>query len=156
MVAHNTWAHCLPADASLLGRIRERICDTGVAHLITWGAEGYPRARGMEDENVGSDFVFYFFTGASSRKIAEIRADPRVAIAYYEPGSRDYICVFGQAEVITDDALRSSFWRDEWKRYWPAGPTDPEYVVVRILGEALEYFDMEKERLSLVAIPRDD
>jgi general stress protein 26 len=142
-----------PADAGLLQRVRALISRVDTAHLITAGAEGYPRARGMEDHNVGPDFVFYFFTGASSRKIAEIRANPRVSIAYYDPQSHDYVCVFGRAEVILDDATRRAFWEPAWTRYWPAGPTDPEFAIVRIIGEAFEYFDMQEEKLKCASIP---
>ena len=142
------------ADDQLLAQIRDRISKTTVAHLITIGPEGYPRARGMEDHNVGEDFIFYFATDASTRKVAEIQANPHVSVAYYHLKSRDYICVFGRAEVVMDDAERGEQWRDGWECYWPAGPTDPGYALVRVVAEAIEYFDMENERLRKVSIYR--
>jgi general stress protein 26 len=108
----------------------------------------------MEDHNVGEDFIFFFETDVSTRKVAEITANPRVSISYYCPAERDYICIFGRAELVTDDGLRAARWRDGWENYWPAGPTDPGYVVVRIMAEALEYFDMEAKQLRKVSIPR--
>jgi len=143
-----------PADAGLLQQIRERIAQAGVSHLITRGSEGYPRARAMGDQLVSADWVFYMFTDKSSRKIAEIRAEPRVALGFYEPASKDYICVFGRADVVLDDAERARFWKDAWLKYWPGGPTDPEYAIVRIAGEAVEYFDMASEKLHKLSLPR--
>jgi len=143
-----------PADAGLLQQIRQRIAQAGVSHLITHGSEGYPRARAMGDQCVDADWNFYMFTDKSTRKIAEITADPRVAIGFYEPQSKDYICVFGRAEIVLDDAERAKFWRPEWTRYWPAGPADPQYAIVRVAGEAIEYFDLPSEKMHKVRIPR--
>jgi len=141
------------ADASLLERVRQCIRKAGVAHFITCGAEGYPRTRGMEDHNGGAAFIFHFFTSASTRKVAEIKANPRVTLGYYDKDSGDYACIFGQAAVLTDDATRAAFWQPAWTRYWPAGPTDPEYVVIRIVAEAVEFFDMGAETLKKGRIP---
>ena len=142
-----------PASASLLNTIRKRICQTDTASLITIGPEGYPRARAMADLNVETDFVFRFATPLSSRKISEIRANPHMAVSYLEPASKDYVCVFGRGEIVMDDAARASFWRPDWERYWPQGRTDPDYAIVRVVGEAIEYFDMEQDRLIKVALP---
>ncbi len=143
-----------PAEAGLLEQIRQRIAQAGGSHLITLGREGYPRARAMGDQLVSADWEFYMFTDKSSRKVAELQAEPRVAIGFYEPASHDYICVFGRAELVMDDATRAKFWRESWLRYWPAGPTDPEYAILRIVGEAVEYFDMATEKLHQVRLPR--
>jgi general stress protein 26 len=142
------------ASDQLLGEIRRRIVGQEVASLITRGPEGYPRTRAMEDHNVGDDFIFHFYTDASTRKVAEIAAEPRVTIAYHCAGEGDYVCVFGRAEMVTDDAARAAHWREGWECYWPAGPTDPGFIVVRIVAEAIEYFDMHAKRVRNVTIPR--
>jgi len=143
-----------PADAGLLERMRECIRKAGVAHFITCGPEGYARVRGMEDHNGGADFVFHFFTNLSTRKVAEIKANPRVTLAYYDKESGDYACIFGQATLLTDDAVRAAFWKPDWTRYWPAGPTDPQYAVIRIVAEAAEFFDMGSETLYTAGIQK--
>jgi len=142
------------ASDQLLEQIRRRIAGATWANLITMGPEGYPRARAMEDHNVGEDFIFFFETDASTRKLAEIAANPKVSISYYCPDERDYICIFGNAEIVMDNDLKAARWREGWENYWPAGPTDPGYVVVRITAKALEYFDMEAKQLRKVSIPR--
>ena len=144
----------LLASDQLLAQVRRRIAGEKWASLITRGPEGYPRARAMEDHNVGDDFVFYFYTDASTRKMAEIAVDPLVTVAYYCPDGGDYICVFGRAEIVTDDAMRAEHWREGWECYWPAGPTDPGYAIVRIVAEAIEYFDMETKQLRNMRVPR--
>lgn len=142
------------ASDQLLARIRRRIEQTGVAHLITHGAEGYPRVRAMEDHNVREDFIFFFATDAATRKIAEIEQNARVAVSYYHSPSGDYVCVFGLAERVTDDDERRAHWRDGWDAYWPAGASDPAYVIIRIVPQALEYFDMEAKQLRRVSVPQ--
>jgi len=142
------------ASDQLLDQIRRRIAGAEWANLITCGPEGYPRARAMEDHNVEEDFVFFFETDASTRKVGEVAADPKVTISYYCPDSHDYICLFGAAEIVTDEKLKAARWRDGWESYWPGGPTDPGYVVMRVVAEALEYYDMEAKQLRKVSIPR--
>jgi general stress protein 26 len=74
----------------------------------------------------------YLSTSGASSKVREIRANPAVAVYYCDPGSVHGISLSGRMEVLSDPALKRALWDDNWRIYWPTGPDDPDYVVLRM------------------------
>lgn len=79
-----------------------------------------------------SNGTVYLATSAASDKIAEIRANPAVAVYYCIPHQFDGVMLSGQAEILTGDDLKQVLWSEYWRIYWPDGYSNPDYVVVRI------------------------
>ncbi len=115
-------------------------CDTGV--LITQGNEGFAHARTMERIKFNQLEEIWFATEANERKLAEIVREPRVTVFYSHP-NRSWACLYGIAEAVTDQALKSRFWKDEWEEYWPEGPLSENYLLVRIVPVAAEFLLLE-------------
>lgn len=107
--------------------------------LIAFGPEGFPRARTVTRLNCLEEGYLDFPTGESTRKVREIRANPAVTLFFVNPGTRDHASIFGTGEILTDSALKSRYWRDEFCQHWPGGPADPEYVVLRVKPRKGEY-----------------
>lgn len=78
------------------------------------------------------DGTVYLATSGASDKIAEIKANPAVAVYYCIPRQFDGVMLGGRAEILTDADLKEALWSDDWRIYWPDGYSDPDYVVVRI------------------------
>ena len=38
----------------------------------------------------------------------------------------------GDIKIITDPEIGRKIWQEGWERYYPAGPTDPDYTVLRL------------------------
>ena len=38
----------------------------------------------------------------------------------------------GKIEIETDLEIKRQIWQDGWERYYPQGPTDPDYTVLRL------------------------
>jgi len=107
--------------------------------LVTNGKDGYPQARPMrllDREGEG----LWFATSRSSRKVAEIDADPRVTVLFPRTDHFNYALLRGCAEVVDEDERKHALWRDEWRDDWPSGPTDPDYVLLRVIGEWGSYY----------------
>jgi general stress protein 26 len=111
-------------------------CQTGV--LITQGQDGFPHARTMESIRLDSVEEVWFATEAKERKLAEISREPRVTVFFTHP-DQSWACLYGIAEEVTDQTLKSRLWKEEWEAYWPEGPVSGNYVLVRILPVAAEY-----------------
>jgi general stress protein 26 len=123
-------------------------CGTGV--LITQGQDGFPHGRTMESVRVNSVEELWFATEAKERKLAEISREPRVTV-FFSHADQSWACVYGIAEVVTEQSLKSRLWRDDWEKYWPEGPVSEAYVLVRIVPVAGEYLllqDYERGRVS--------
>lgn len=78
------------------------------------------------------DYTIYLSTSRASSKVAEIAADPRVALYYCLPQRYLGVTLSGNAQISEDEALRQGLWHDSWRIYWPDGPENPDYCIVRV------------------------
>ena len=120
--------------AGIINLCRE--CSTST--LITQTSEGHPRARIMEDHNVGEDLIFWLATSADTRKVDEIRRNPHTGLMYYEE-SGAYVYVLAQGAICTDPDQRARHFREDWYQYWPEGPESDDYVLLRFEPVSIEY-----------------
>jgi len=80
------------------------IKDVKVASLATMGPDGGPRVRPIYLEDVDGD-VLYFFTLAITRKVGELRANPRVEVVWTKPADFSQVRIAGPAAPVTDEAV---------------------------------------------------
>lgn len=80
----------------------------------------------------------YFTTSAASAKVRELRANPAAAVYYCDPAKTHGVSLSGRMEILTDPELKRALWSEDWRIYWPAGPDDPDYVVLRMKPERAE------------------
>lgn len=111
------------------------------SNLITIDGAGFPKGRMMENLPFGEDLVFWFATGAGSNKVAEIKNNPAASVFLYRPEDHSSISVQGNAEIVTDDAIRKEKWKEKWTAFWKEGPTDPAYTLIRINPVKIVYLD---------------
>lgn len=117
-------------------------------YLATVDADGRPRIRAMcnlrrEDRYPGTGrfcqsapgFTVHLGTSLSCGKIADIRANANVAVYYCDPKMFRGLMLGGRMEVLTDPDLRRACWQEQWRVYYPAGPEDPEWVILRLAPE---------------------
>ena len=119
-------------------------CETAV--LISAGMDGFPHARTMERVSLPQVEEVWFATEARERKLGEIAREPRVTVFYSHP-DKSWACIYGIAETVTDQALKSKLWKEDWERYWPDGPVSEDYVLIRVRpvsGEYLMLADYER------------
>lgn len=116
--------------------------------LVSIDAAGFPRPVPMgKGHSVGCGEV-WMATGAGSVKAADFAANPRSGLSYSYYG--DSVGLRGRVELHADDAVRRRMWRNEWLDHFPGGPTDPDYLLVRFLGqEATIYIDGEFAHVRL-------
>lgn len=76
--------------------------------LSTVSADGWPDARTVLLSSVGTEGVS-FHTDANSRKVADIAADPRVAITVLWPGFTRQLVIRGLAESASPDDLAAAY-----------------------------------------------
>jgi len=96
--------------------------------------------------------VFYFATGAQSNKLKEIKKNPSASVFVYRPADHSSVSALGKAEIVTDDATRKQYWKEKWTAYWKTGPTDPAYVLIRIVPKKvvlLDYAAHKQEDIEL-------
>jgi len=108
------------------------------AMLVSVAADDSLHARPMAiAENDGP--VLRFVTSNRSAKAAEMSLCPGVSVAMQGGGA--YLAVSGTARIIDDRERIKLLWRPAWKLWFPAGPDDPELVLIEIDPERAEYWD---------------
>ena len=129
-----------------------------VMYLSTIDSDGFPQTRAMANlrnieqspgmvemfKSHSEDFLIYIATGASSAKMEQIKANPKVSISFCNAGEVRGLMLAGSAEIITDQQLKEQLWQDDWEMYWPAGADDPEYAVVRLSPDFVKGWNVKE------------
>ena len=87
-------------------------------------------------------FSIWIGTLANSRKIAEIKRNPNVTLALGNDSAGANLIIHGKASLHTDLQLKQRYWKPEWRLFFPEGPQDADYIVVKIEPQHLELMDL--------------
>ena len=117
------------------------IKDVEIAMLTTIQADGKLVSRPLGTQQVEFDGDLWFATSADSEKVAEIKADPRVNVAYASAGKNTYVSVSGEASIVADRAKIDELWSPAMKLFFPEGKDDPKLRLIRVRAESAEYWD---------------
>ncbi|MEI7833650.1 MAG: pyridoxamine 5'-phosphate oxidase family protein [bacterium] len=130
------------------------ICRAEAAYLTTMGENGLPTTRAMLNLHAPERYpalvpIFaamqskgeiYFTTNSSSRKVGQLQRDARTAVYYCLPGEWSGLCLSGVLELVTDRQLKERLWQPAWAMYYPAGPDDLEYAILRLCPTQAELY----------------
>jgi general stress protein 26 len=105
---------------------------------------GQLRGRPMAASQIGFDGTLWFFTRASSHKVAEVESDDRVCVTYAATDSQDYVSFSGTARLVQDRAQIDRRWSEYLKTWFPDGKDDPDVALLEVTVEQAEYWDASK------------
>lgn len=104
--------------------------------LITLDQEGRPRVRAMDPFDPDDDFAVWLGTNSNSRKVDQIKNDPRVTLYYLEENDAGYVMIYGTAYLVDDKEDKEKRWKPEWEAFYPG---DREgYLLIKIIPEWME------------------
>ena len=125
-----------------LEKLREMIKEIDFCMLTTIDETGDPHSRPMSSNgDIDEHGNLWFFTGASSHKVSEVKSAPKVNVSFADPKNQQYVSVTGTAQTIRDQAKIDELWRPEFKMWFPEGKDDPEIALLKINLEKAEYWD---------------
>ena len=111
--------------------------------LATQSTQG-PRVRMVHPTWEGE--TLWFATGTTSPKARQIAREPRIDIQFQvAPPEFVHLMVRGEGHIVTDDAEKKRVWDVidyDLSNFWPGGPTDPGYTLVRIDPQRVELSKM--------------
>lgn len=120
----------------LVAAAREIMTTTRYCALITTGVRGRTNARTMDAFAPDESMVVWFGTNPASRKVAEIRRNPRVTLYYFDRDSQAYVTLHGVARVVNDPQEKLRHWKDDWKNFYP--DREQGYVLIKVQPLRLE------------------
>ena len=123
-------------------RIGELLKKIDIAMLTTTGAGGFLMSRPLSTQDARFDGRrVWFFTETDSPKVAEIRRNPKVNLAYASKGKNVYISMTGTARVNRDREMIEELWNDAMKAFFPKGKNDPNLTLLEVDVHSVEYWD---------------
>jgi len=92
---------------------------------------------------VEDDLSVWVATHSTSRKVQQIRANPRICLAFMEhPGGDKVAIVSGEAELVEDLKEKKRVWNIatlDLSRFFPQGLESPEFCLLRIKIKKIEW-----------------
>ena len=125
-----------PGRDRLLEVAREIMGSAQFCSLITLDASGQPRARVMDAFAPDENLVVWLATSRKSRKVEQIRNDPRATLYYFDSNTMSYVTILGTAELVDDPIEKSRRWKDGWEAFYPGERED--YLLIRVVPRQLE------------------
>ena len=122
------------------------VADTNVA-LVSVDEAGQPRVRTVrafldpvDPARPASGATVWVMTRLSTRKVAQVRANPQVTLYFNEDGATRYVSIMGKAVVHTDPehpGAKRHYDAEYAAYFWPEFPRD--FVMLEIQPRWLEY-----------------
>lgn len=117
------------------------IRDIKFAMLTTAEPDGTLRSRPMATQQHDFDGTLWFFTKASTPKVAEAQQDHHVNVSYSSPDHNQYVSVSGLATLVRDPVKAKELWNPLYKAWFPDGLDDPDLALLRVDVTKAEYWD---------------
>lgn len=127
-----------PPRAQVLAAAKDVMQSARYSTLITIGEDGQPQARIVDPFVPEADFAIWIATNPLTRKVVDIRRDPRVTLLYFDAAAAAYVTVLGMATLVTDSAEKARHWKEEWAAYYKDGPRGDGYLLIRVRPRRLE------------------
>lgn len=122
----------------------------GYVTFSTMDDNGFPRPVAIDVIAHDGIKTIWMTTFRNSNKARHIAENQKVGISFvYEADSVTLIGI-AIAEVIADKTVLHQLWKDFFINYYPAGPDDENYCLIRFkTWEAICWIDGEKKKLCL-------
>ena len=130
-----------PRD-TLLAIARDTMAKARFCALITLDASGHPRARTMEAFPPEDNMVVWMGTSRYTRKVEEIRNDPRVTLYYAHPDHVGYVTLYGTAKLVDTPEEKDKRWKEEYASYFPEGKAG--YILIAVTPKRMEVTDYSR------------
>ncbi len=131
--------------------------------VSTIGEDGYPDIRAMFNLRRTSQFpglaplfaahandhLLYFTTNTSSRKVRQIRENPKTAVYFAQPADFRGLSLVGDMEIVEEMEVKRKIWQQGWELYYPGGVEDPDNAVLRLAPiRGIYYYRLMRSELT--------
>jgi len=99
-----------------------------------------------QNKGLDADDSLWFFMSKASDPVADVVADPTVAVIYADPGADTWVTVSGEAAVIDDAAKKKQLWNKATEAWFPNGPGDPDVALVQVRIVHANYWDVKESK----------
>jgi general stress protein 26 len=127
-----------PARAEILAAAGSVIAGARYATFITLDEAGHPQARIVDPFAPEDGLVVWIATNARSRKVAQVEANPRATLLYFDAARDSYVTLIGTAELVHDPDEKAKRWKEEWAAFYEDRHRGDDYLLIKVTPTRLE------------------
>ncbi len=127
-----------PARAAIVAAATDIVQKARYCTLITIGEDGQPQARIVDPLAPDGAFTMWIATNPLTRKVDQIRRNPRVTLSCFDAATSSYVSVLGRGELVSDAAEKQRHWKSDWSQIYPNGARGDDVVLIRVTPARLE------------------
>lgn len=127
-----------PSRAEILAAAEAVMHGARYATFITLDEAGHPQARIVDPFAPEKDMAVWVATNARSRKVAQVEANPRATLIYFDAARESYVSLLGTAEIVRDPAERAARWKEEWAEFYDDRHRGDDYLLIKVTPARLE------------------
>ncbi|QHQ60763.1 pyridoxamine 5'-phosphate oxidase family protein [Anaerocolumna sedimenticola] len=105
---------------------------------------GYPNAKSMFKAKQEGLKTFWFSTNVSAARTGQWLKKPNACIYFLDSENIHGLMLTGQMKVYMDNETKQAFWKPGDERYYPLGPTDPDYCMLKFTATEGNYWGQQK------------
>jgi general stress protein 26 len=121
------------------------------ANLATCDGD-QPRVRTVSPI-IEDDMSMWITTRSTSRKVKQLRENPKICLAFVEPPEGDKaVTVIGEAQLIPDSEKRRRIWKlapFDLYEHFPDGPDSNDFCVLKIMANRIEWREVGTGALKI-------
>ncbi len=111
---------------------------------------GYPNAKAMFKMKNEGLRRFWFSTNTSSIRTRHFLERPVACLYFVDHKDIHGLMLTGKMQVLTDNETKKAFWKEGDEKYYPLGPTDPDYCILLFTAEKGNYYHNLKKHIFSV------
>lgn len=135
-------------NSNIFAKANQIIKTCGIAAIAVIDENGFPSASmvtAIKQENI---FEAYFATGINANKTKRLLRDNRASVCYHPGGIN--ITLVGEAEIVTEQEIKSRYWIDGFIEHFPLGETDPNYCIIKFTTKRVSlWIDNESAEFTI-------
>ncbi len=108
------------------------------ATFVTISSDKHPDARIVTPAAPDQNLEIWISTLKTSRKIAQLRKDPRATMLYFDQANMAYVTLIGKITIVSDPAEMQKHWQAEWAPFYPDGTKSPGFIMMRFVPDRVE------------------
>ena len=124
-----------------------------IAMMTTRRPDGHLESRAMANQKRADGADLWFVTAENTKNVRNIGHDPHVNLAYYNPGSYEWVSASGIASLSHDRAKIHELYEPDWKAWFGEDgdarhgtADDPRIVLIGVDVHAAVFLEVNKPR----------
>ncbi|CAD0003840.1 pyridoxamine 5'-phosphate oxidase family protein [Flavobacterium chungangense] len=105
------------------------------------------QARPMSVQEIDDQGNLWFISSATSNKNFEILKDDQVQLFFANNSSSQYISIYGNATIYTDQQKIDELWTPVAKAWFEEGKKDPNVTVIKVTPSDAYYWDTKDGKI---------